>query len=207
MTARRKASPDRSVAEVGGAQSGPNGQVVEGVIADAVSAGAGGPHAAANKRASAGDYQGAAELYRVAAAADPADIPALLGLGAALLGLGQYEAAEREIRRALRVAPEEPAVHLQLGVALFKRAVYAAAAASLRRTVELDPACIKAYLLLGESHNQLNEPDDAIAALEQVVRAESNPRAYYALGIAYDRKGQPERAAEMYRRSRELTSR
>lgn len=207
MTPRKKVPARGSSAGVAGAQAGPNGQVVEGVIADAVSAAAGGPHAAASERASTGDYQGAAELYRAAAEADPADIPALLGLGAALLGLGQYEAAEREIRRALRVAPEEPAVHLQLGVALFKRAVYSAAAVALRRTVDLDPNCIKAYLLLGESHNQLNEPDDAIAALEQVVRAESNPRAFYALGIAYDRKGQPERAAEMYRRSRELTGR
>jgi hypothetical protein len=62
---------------------GPNGQVVEGVIADAVSAGASGPHAAANKRAAAGDFQGAAELYRAAAEANPGDIPALLGLGGA----------------------------------------------------------------------------------------------------------------------------
>jgi tetratricopeptide (TPR) repeat protein len=202
----RKGQPAKAESTAASA-AGPNGQVVEGVIADAVSAGASGPHAAANKRAAAGDFRGAAELYRAAAEANPGDIPALLGLGAALLALGQYEAAEREIRRALRVAPDEPAVHLQLGVALFKRAVYSAAAVALRRTVELDPACMQAYLLLGESHNQLNEPDDAIAALEQVVKSESNPRAFYALGIAYDRKGQPERAAEMYRRSRELAAR
>jgi Flp pilus assembly protein TadD len=34
-----------------------------------------------------------------------------------------------------------------------------------------------------------------------------NGKAFYALGIAFDRTGQPERAAEMYRRSREVTGR
>ena len=32
-------------------------------------------------------------------------------------------------------------------------------------------------------------------------------KAFYALGIAYDRKGQHDRAAEMYRRSREVGGR
>jgi tetratricopeptide (TPR) repeat protein len=207
MTPRKKKN---AVAEkpAGAGASGPvNGQVVEGMIADAVSAGAAGPHEEANARAVAGDYHGAVQLYRAAADDDPDDVPALLGLGAALLALGQYDAAEKEIRRALKVAPERSDVHLQLGLALYKRALYPGAALAFRRTVELDPDCTQAYLLLGESHNQLGEPDDAIAALEQVVRAGPHARAFYALGIAYDRKGQPERAAEMYRRSREVAGR
>ncbi|MBD0321056.1 MAG: tetratricopeptide repeat protein, partial [Gemmatimonadetes bacterium] len=49
--------------------------------------------------------------------------------------------------------------------------------------------------------------DAAIEALEEVARLQpDNSRAYYAMGIAYDRKGNPERAAEMYRLSREHTN-
>jgi tetratricopeptide (TPR) repeat protein len=207
MTPRKKSAGGNSSQPVADGVGAVNGQVVEGVIADAVSAGAAGPHEEANARVVAGDYPGAVQLYRAAAEADPDDVAALLGLGAALLAMGQYDAAEKEIRRALKVAPDRSDVHLQLGLALYKRALYPGAASAFRRTVELDPSCTQAYLLLGESHNQLGESDDAIAALEQVIRAAPHARAFYALGIAYDRKGQPERAAEMYRHSREVAGR
>jgi tetratricopeptide (TPR) repeat protein len=164
------------------------------------------PHEEALQRAHSGDHAGAAELYASAVARSAHDVVALLGLGGSLLALGQYESAEREIRRALRVAPESAEVRLQLGVALHKRAAYPAAVAELRRTVELDPECVQAYLLLGETLNQLGEPADAIDALEQAVRLDQSPRAFYALGLAHDRKGEPERAGEMYRRSRDLST-
>jgi Flp pilus assembly protein TadD len=52
------------------------------------------------------------------------------------------------------------------------------------------------------------ESDQAIEALENATRIlPENSRAYYAMGIAYDRKGKPERAAEMYRMSREVAAR
>ncbi len=60
-------------------------------------------------------------------------------------------------------------------------------------------------MVLGEALNQMAESDAAIEVLEQAARiAPENGRAYYAMGIAYDRKGNPERAAEMYRLSRDV---
>jgi tetratricopeptide (TPR) repeat protein len=186
----------------------PGGPVAEGDGNTAlVTEGVTDPHAEAAARAAQGDLAGAAALYGAAAGRNPEDVAALLGLGNAMLGLGQYENAEREIRRALRLAPERPEVHLQLGLACLKRGVYATAVVSLRRTVELEPRCAPAYVALGEALNQMNEPGAAIEALEQALRLEPSARAYYALGIAFDRQGEPERAGEMYRRSHEVTAR
>jgi Flp pilus assembly protein TadD len=47
--------------------------------------------------------------------------------------------------------------------------------------------------------------DDAITAFERAIALEpENGRAYYHLGIAYDKKGASEEAREAYRRSEEL---
>ena len=52
------------------------------------------------------------------------------------------------------------------------------------------------------------ESDQALEALETATRIQpENSRAYWAMGIAYDRKGKPDRAAEMYRMSREVGGR
>lgn len=157
--------------------------------------------------AAQGHYSEAADAYTQAAAGHPEDVAVLLGLGAALVQLGRYEPAERELRRALRLAPDVPEVRLQLGLTLYKRGNYLAAAAELRRAIELNPSA-PAYLTLGEALNQMSEPDAAIQALEHAVRLQpENGKAFYAMGIAYDRKGQSDRAAEMYRLSREAGAR
>ena len=74
--------------------------------------------------------------------------------------------------------------------------------------IELDEDHASAHIFLGEALNHTGEGDAAIEALERAITLEPNSgKAFYALGIAYDRKGQPERAAEMYRRSREAGGR
>jgi Flp pilus assembly protein TadD len=55
---------------------------------------------------------------------------------------------------------------------------------------------------------RLGKIDAAIAALETAVEVlPGNSRAYYALGILFDRKNLPEEAAIMYRKSREKRNR
>jgi tetratricopeptide (TPR) repeat protein len=161
----------------------------------------------AARLAEQGEFAAAAERYAGIVASAPGDVGALLGLAGTLVALGRYEPAEREIRRALRLTPDSAEVNLQLGITLFKRASYPAAAAALRRTLELDPECMPAHLLLGEALNQMGEPQAAIESLENAIRIEPTAKAFYALGIAHDRAGQPERAGQMYRRSRELNGR
>ena len=53
--------------------------------------------------------------------------------------------------------------------------------------------------------NRLGRYDEAMAALEHATVVQpTNPKAYYTLGILYDRKHLPEEAALMYRKAREL---
>ena len=71
--------------------------------------------------------------------------------------------------------------------------------------MEMDPDHGAAFLVLGEALNQMAESDAALEALEEAVRlVPESGKAYYAMGIAYDRKGNHDRAAEMYRLSREV---
>ena len=59
-------------------------------------------------------------------------------------------------------------------------------------------------MILGEALNQMADATGAGGAGDAVRIAPESTKAYYAMGIAYDRKGNPERAAEMYRLSREV---
>jgi Flp pilus assembly protein TadD len=154
-----------------------------------------------------GSHADAADAYATLAAEHPNHLRALLGLSTVLAAQGKYEAAEKELRRALKVAPDDPEVHHLLGSTLFKRGVYPAAVASLRRAIELDRSNVAAHVVLGEALNQLAESDAAIQVLEEALRLQPSAKAYYAMGIALDRKGSFDRAAEMYRLSRDVARR
>jgi protein O-GlcNAc transferase len=150
-----------------------------------------------------GQHLQALDLYAEIVAESPDDVAALIGYGVALLGAGRYNLAEKELRRAQKLRPDDPDAHYHLGATLIKRGSYGPAAAALRRSLELDPDRAEAHLLMGEALNKVGDAQAAIEALEEALRRDpENPRIYYSLGIAFDRRGMPERAAEMYRRSR-----
>jgi tetratricopeptide (TPR) repeat protein len=69
----------------------------------------------------------------------------------------------------------------------------------------LNPESPISFYYLGECANRLGRAEDAVEALERTIELEpESDRAYRTLGILFDRMRQPDRAAEMYRRSREL---
>jgi Tfp pilus assembly protein PilF len=214
MKGRRKGSaaesnPDDEVVGTGVADS--SGKSVGGAAAEARA----GSESLADERIAraeellvSGNPALAAEQFRAALQLDPGSVPAMIGLGGVYLTLAQYDAAEKEYRKALRLAPNTAELHHHLGLTLYRRGVYSGAAQQLRRAIELDREHAPSYLILGEALNQVGEIDAAIDALEDALRLQpESGRAFYALGIAYDRKGQPDRAAEMYRRSREVGGR
>jgi tetratricopeptide (TPR) repeat protein len=96
--------------------------------------------------------------------------------------------------------------HLNLGLVYFRRGLYRDAAEGFQRAIELDPESPAAYVYLGESFNYLARWEEALDALRTAVELKPSTRAYYVMGIVYDRLQQPDRAAEMYRRSRENSS-
>jgi protein O-GlcNAc transferase len=99
----------------------------------------------------AGDIDAAAHIYRRLLAADPGNVAAWHGLGAARLRGGAYGEASDTLLRAVRLRPDEVAAWGLLAEALFwlgdvERAIYAyrraATAASMRTKVEENVAVI-----------------------------------------------------------------
>jgi Flp pilus assembly protein TadD len=53
--------------------------------------------------------------------------------------------------------------------------------------------------------NQLSRVDEALEMLARAVQLQpNNTRAYYVMGILYDKKGRPQEAAAMFRKAREV---
>ena len=76
---------------------------------------------------------------------------------------------------------------------------------ALARAIALDPESESAHFYLGEACNRLGNIDMALAALERTLEIQpGNGRAWYTMGILFDRKREPEMAAEAYRKAREI---
>jgi tetratricopeptide (TPR) repeat protein len=147
------------------------------------------------------------ELERLLAARvlSPDSVGVLVNLGWTLGLLGRFDDAERELRRAQKLAPEDIAVRAGLGLLSYRRGLYPQAEAELRWVCEQDPEHGPAHFYRGEALNRLGRVDQALEALERAVRLQpTNHRAFYTLGILFDRKNLREEAAAMYRKAREL---
>ena len=78
----------------------------------------------------------------------------------------------------------------------------------MRWVCEHDAENGAAFFYRGEALNRLGRTEEAMPVLERAtVLQPSNARAFYLLGILYDRKHLPEEAALMYRKARELQRR
>lgn len=164
----------------------------------------------------------AADEFRAALGADPGEADAAVGLGDALLALGELDRALEVLLRAQEAHPDHvgtrvrlgrayaranayPEARCELGVVLVKKGLYAAAIAELERALDLDAGQGRAHYYLGTCHNQLDQLDRAAAAFERAVEVDpGDARAWYQLGVIHDRKGHPDRALEMYRAAREI---
>jgi tetratricopeptide (TPR) repeat protein len=81
----------------------------------------------------------ASEDFRQAAAVDPRDVRAWLGLGQAQESLGDTTAAEQSYRRAVEVEPANPFARLKLGTLLAQRGLRGEGIAELKLAVRLRP--------------------------------------------------------------------
>jgi len=155
-----------------------------------------------------GQHDLALEQFEAAARLQPDNVEVLNNLSSTLALLGRYEEAEAGLRRALRLAPDDVEVHAGFGILWFRRGVYVQAEAELRWVCERDPEHGTAFFYRGEALNRLGRIDEAMEVLERAtVLQPTNAKAFYTLGILYDRKHLPEEAAVMFRRSRELQRR
>lgn len=154
-----------------------------------------------------GQHELALEQFQAAHHLGPENVEVIANLGAALGTLGRFEDAERELRRGQKLEPDSPDIRANLGILFFRRGLYAQAEAELRWVCEHDHDHGPAHFYRGEALNRLGRVEPAIEALERAVRLQpDNAKAFYTLGILFDRKHMPEEAGRMYRRYRELAS-
>ncbi len=154
-----------------------------------------------------GAHEMALEHFTAARELDPENVEILTNLGASLGALGRFDDAEREFRKALRINPENVDLRANMGILYFRRGLYSHAEVELRWVCERDENHAAAFFYRGEALNRLSRVDEALEALTRATQLQPrNARAYYTMGILYDKKHLPEQAEAMYRKSREMAS-
>jgi Flp pilus assembly protein TadD len=155
-----------------------------------------------------GRHDEAIKALEAARELEPDHPEVLANLGAALAALGRFDAADEHIKTAARLDPESVSVRANLAILAFRRGLYEVAEAELRWVCERDPKHGSAHFYRGEALNRMGRVDEALDALEKTRELQPwNHRIFYTMGMLYDKKHEPQMAAEMYRRAREATGR
>lgn len=132
----------------------------------------------------------------------------LTRMGSVLGSLGRFGEAEAALERANRMSPDDVDVRAGMGIVEFKRGLYDQAEATLRWVCGRQADHGPAHLYRGEALNLLGRIDEALASLERASELDpDNARIYQALGVIYDKRREPDEAARMYKRARELEHR
>jgi len=131
--------------------------------------------------------------------------PAYLLLGVAQLERGDLRAARAAIQQAVALKPDAALYHRELGVALFKAGDLSESQRELDRALSLDPKAAPAYFWHARVVAGQGDTQQAITDLETAVALQpDDPHAYSELVQLYSKNGQPEKAAAMVAKQKEL---
>jgi tetratricopeptide (TPR) repeat protein len=140
----------------------------------------------------------------------PADARVDLNRGQIYVMRTRFDLAVEAFRRSLEKAPAYAPAHFELGKLFYQRNEMEASRRALQEAVRLDPNQPEYLIKLGQACLALGRSDEAIEALTRA--AGSGPKGpaaaqiYYALGTAYQRKGDQARAAEYRRKFQEVSA-
>ena len=112
-----------------------------------------------------------------------------------LAPLGRLDDAMSEILMAQELDPISPSINRDVGVILYYRREYEAVLEQCHKTLALDSTFYGAYWLLGLAYEQLEMPQEAVAAFQKGYDFScGSPRLLGALGHAYAFWGKKEEA-------------
>lgn len=155
-----------------------------------------------------GAYELSLERLVTLQAEQPDSAVVLTRMGSVLGSLGRFGEAEAALERANRMSPDDVDIRAGMGIVEFKRGLYDQAEATLRWVCGRQAYHGPAHLYRGEALNLLGRIDEALASLERASELDpDNARIYQALGVIYDKRREPDEAARMYKRARELERR
>ena len=136
------------------------------------------------------------------------EVAALLAQARQELNAGDLPAAVEAYRSVLEVEPDNAEAHFNLGLVVSRKGLWSQAIPHLRRAIQTDPTRAIVYVYLGEALNHVDDLHGALQAFQHAAELRpNNAKALYGMGIILDRMNRPEEAAQMYRRSRDLTHR
>lgn len=135
-----------------------------------------------NLAANQGDFEAAAEHYRLAAGLDPQSADIWVKYAAVLVRKGDLVRAQAALERAVRLDSQSVAAHMMLANIAASRGDHEQAIAAYRKVIELDPENPEAYVYLSSIYAQKND----IAAAERILkdllaRSPDSVVAYYYL--------------------------
>jgi len=148
----------------------------------------------------------AVRLFGESVGADPAYLPARVGLAEALWRSGEAERALETARSVVEADPASALARRVRGRILFETGDVEAAEAELRLALELDPGDVEVSRLLSEAQRRLGRADDAVATLSRA--AELHPgdwSAHRNLGMYLYQLGRMEEASVVCQRMLALT--
>ena len=125
------------------------------------------------------DYAGAAAAYEQAARLDPESLPARIGLGSALLGLGRHDEARQAYETAARLHPKDPWPYFGLGQVETVTGRTEQALAAYREFARLQPGNPNAQGRIGRALHALGRFPEAVLAFE---KAEAMDPRYFTCG-------------------------
>ena len=156
----------------------------------------------------AGDDEAGIASLREAVRIGPDYAEARANLGAALTPTNAEEAI-RELEKAVVLAPASVMAQFNLALAYGASgtAGHAKEIQQLRKVIELAPAFARAHLALGKALLRDGKVSDAVAALQEASRLDSNSgEARYQLGLALARAGRSEEAKVELQKGRDLVA-
>jgi tetratricopeptide (TPR) repeat protein len=144
----------------------------------------------------------AAESFRQALHADPANPDTVLNLGNTFLRLGKPEEAAALFREALRLRPNFAEAYCNLGVALTRLGQGEEGIANLKEATRVKPEMAEAHCNLGNSLMKAGRLTESAAAIREGIRLKpTHAVAYCDLGNVLYCQDLPEEAIDLYRQA------
>jgi DNA-binding winged helix-turn-helix (wHTH) protein/Tfp pilus assembly protein PilF len=160
------------------------------------------------KKAYDWDWVAAEEEYRRALSLDPEDPLTHVWYADLLSKMARHTEAVAAAQQARALDPASADRASFVGLTFYRARRYEESLDMCRRAIDLDAYYPPAHWFIGLVHQQRNEHDLAIAALQRAVRYSGNGAPYVALlGHAYGTAGDTHKAADIVRWLQRLSAR
>jgi tetratricopeptide (TPR) repeat protein len=142
--------------------------------------------------------------YQKAAAAQPRDPGALLGIGTVYWELGDFDRARHYLQQALHLDPTLMTAVFELANIDVRQHRYLKAVALLETYLAAQPDAFSARADLGRAYLHLEKFEDAARELRLALPADTHGEIHYQLSIALRKLGRLQEADEALRKSTDI---